>query len=78
MGLLQEAWKQFEQGVMPVDAGDVQRQEMRRAFFAGAWTVHCELMRIGQDHITEAEGQAVLTDLHREFVHYQQRIGNGE
>ena len=34
--LMAEQWDQFARAVLPRDAGATQRQEMRRAFYAGA------------------------------------------
>lgn len=34
--LVAEKWDEFARQVMPKDASSVQRQEMRRAFYAGA------------------------------------------
>ncbi len=39
ISLLDHQWRSFEAEVIPLAAGDVQRQEMKRAFFAGAQAV---------------------------------------
>jgi hypothetical protein len=36
MNTIQEAWESFERAVVPIDAPPIQRQEMRKAFYAGA------------------------------------------
>lgn len=33
--VIEEQWKQFSERVLPLAAGDIQRSEMKRAFFAG-------------------------------------------
>lgn len=37
--LLHDLWRSFENEVIPLAASDVQRQEMKRAFYAGAQAV---------------------------------------
>ena len=37
-----------------------QKEEMRKAFFAGAWTVHSATAEIGEPHVSEAQGVAYL------------------
>ena len=34
--MLKEQWESFNREVIPSDAGPIQREEMRRAFYAGA------------------------------------------
>jgi hypothetical protein len=43
--ILLDEWLKFEKAVMPEDASDVQRREMCRAFYAGAW---CLLNLMGE------------------------------
>jgi hypothetical protein len=42
--LLAEQWASFEAGVMPLDAPDIQRKEMRCAFYGGAAALYHILM----------------------------------
>lgn len=39
MMTLDECWKKYELMAIPDDAGSVQRREMRRAFYAGAYSL---------------------------------------
>ena len=41
---IEEAWLDFSRKCLPVTAGPVQRQEMRRAFYAGAMGLYSHLM----------------------------------
>jgi hypothetical protein len=36
-GQMFDEWKSYERDVVPAEANDVQREECRRAFYAGAW-----------------------------------------
>jgi hypothetical protein len=40
------AWASFRDRVIPKDAGPIQLQEMRRAFYAGAWALHTSMNAI--------------------------------
>jgi len=43
---LADEWRDFEIRVLPIDAPEVQRIEMRRAFYAGAHVLFCGLINI--------------------------------
>lgn len=61
---VEEGWRQFEAGVLGPGIGDVQRREMRRAFFAGAFVIMDTLaasMSEG-DEMTEGD-ERVMIDL---------------
>ncbi len=66
---VRELWGSFEREVVPDDAGPVQREEMRRSFYAGAFGVFCEL--IGRDH-TEVS----LKRLEQEMRSYAKTVGH--
>jgi hypothetical protein len=73
---LAESWESFERAVIPADAGPVQRQEMRRAFYAGAWSILCSVRHIGgNDSISEQDGAAMLESLVRECERFKSWVG---
>ena len=39
-----DEWQSYERDVMPAGAADVQREECRRAFYAGAWACFCAVL----------------------------------
>ena len=41
---IDQAWRSYSERVIPAHAGAVQRQEMRRAFYAGATTLLASIM----------------------------------
>lgn len=61
---VQEAWESFAKAVLPRDCSAVQKQEMRRAFHAGAFVV-LDVMSAdmsNEDHMTAGDEQ-ILVDL---------------
>lgn len=68
---VEEGWRAFEGKVLSATVGDVQRREMRRAFFAGAFIimdVMADAMS-GDDEMTEDDEQ-VMIDLAMEREMY--------
>lgn len=47
MPTIGESWDLYVRDVMPADAGPEQIQEMRRAFYAGTWTMLCFAREMG-------------------------------
>jgi hypothetical protein len=43
-GVMFEEWRSYDRDVVPSTAGDVQREECRRAFYAGAWAAFCAVL----------------------------------
>lgn len=66
-----EEWQGFEATVLAKDALQIQRDEMRMAFFAGAWMVVCQTERMGEDDVSELEGMAQITALRDECREFQ-------
>lgn len=58
---VQEEWLGFSGMVFSKQKpSDVQMEEMRRAFFAGAWAMFCGMKEIGEPDVSEEEGMAHL------------------
>lgn len=72
-----ESWLSFWKAVAPPDASDTQKTEMRRAFYAGAWAVMCQVRRVGDDDVPEDAGVRHLESLHQECRAFQQLIKEG-
>jgi len=60
-----DAWKSYESKVVPAEAGDVQRQECRRAFMAGALFVLLAIDELGA--LGDEAAIAGLQALHQEL-----------
>ena len=66
-----QAWASFEKAVLPRNCSDVQRQEMRRAFYAGAMIIFdtVALAMSHEDEMTAGDEQ-VMIDLAMEREEY--------
>ncbi|WP_088893147.1 hypothetical protein [Leptolyngbya ohadii] len=73
---IRQKWQQFERSVMPIDASPIQKQEMRRAFYAGAFALLDIVAQIGSDEsISEEAGALLLDKIEAELKAFQARIG---
>ena len=61
-----EQWEEFAKAVLRPGTPDVQRREMRRAFYAGVASTLTQCQRIGEDDVHEDEGCLYLTALTEE------------
>ncbi len=76
--LMAEEWDKFARGVLPVGCPAVQKQEMRRAFYAGAQSI---LFRVIQSFAPESEPTdadlRIMEDLHRELQSFAKLVQDG-
>jgi hypothetical protein len=72
---IEKEWLDFERRVMPKNAPAVQRQEMRRAFYAGVSTALIMAFALGDDDASEDEGAAVLESMHQECIEFAAQVG---
>ncbi len=77
MNSVKEAWESFEAAVIPEDAPAVQRSEMRRAFYAGAWAMLMGCSSIGETSVTEEEGVAMLESWKKECERFYLMMNMG-
>lgn len=79
--LIGDAWGDFERKMLdPLSASQLQRSEMRRAFYAGAAAVFYGIsaqLAPGGGEPTEAE-LAIADDLHAEIQLWADRLARGE
>lgn len=73
--LIASKWDQFDALVMPPGAPDRQRQEMKKAFYAGAEAMFRIQYGIGDPGVTEDEGCAVLDSITTEMLEFAERLG---
>ncbi len=74
---VRDAWKSFRDEVIPADAPPVQIQEMRRAFYAGVWTMLTACWEITDDSVSVAEGIARLESWSQECRSFQADVLKG-
>lgn len=57
MGRIEKEWNSYRLAVIPAGAGEIQIEECKRAFYAGAATLHHELMEMLSpgDETTDAD-----------------------
>ena len=77
MNTIAEQWALFERAVMPKDAPPVQRQEMRRAFYAGAEAMLRMQWGIGDKAVSEDAGMAMMEGWHDECRRFAQQVATG-
>lgn len=66
-----EAWEGFSKAILPANCSDVQHQEMRRAFYAGAFIIFDTVSEAmsHEDEMTDGDEQ-VMIDLTLEREEY--------
>lgn len=70
-----EEWLGFAAMVIPsVPEQHVQYIEMKKAFFAGAWSIQAAIVEIGQPHVTEEEGCKHLDKLAAECEAFKSQM----
>jgi hypothetical protein len=76
--LMAEQWDQFARAVLPLNTPAVQRQEMRRAFYAGAQSI---LFRVIESFAPDSEPTEadllLMDDLHRELSDFAEAVKEG-
>lgn len=77
MTSIREQWDSFDVAVVPKGCSALQRQEMRRAFYAGAESVLALFFDIGGDHVSEDEGVVRLERFHEECRTFARDVEEG-
>ena len=77
MNTVQEQWESFASLVIPKNAPPVQRQEMRRAFYAGAEAMMRIQWAIGGEGISEQAGIQILEGCSDELKRFAQQVAQG-
>lgn len=65
---VREAWAGFSELIGLTNAGEIQKREMQKAFYAGAFFMLTEFSAIGDDEVSEREGVKRLEALRNEIV----------
>ena len=77
MNTILEQWNLFEELVVPKYANQVQRQEMRRAFYAGAGGMMRIQWQVGDESMSELAGVAILEGCRDELQMFGMHVLNG-
>lgn len=78
MNTLQAEWERLEREVMPVNAPEVQRKEMKRAFYMGAFSVLKLMDRMAEQDISEEAGSLMISGWHDEVQLFAAQIRSGQ
>jgi len=75
---LADQWQDFEKRVLPADAGEVQRIETRRAFYAGAQALLCGLLNMFEpDHGPTEEDLKAMDSIKAELDQFAADVKGG-
>jgi hypothetical protein len=70
-----EMWADYQRNVLPPDAGEIQVQECRRAFYAGAHAMYTDCTwGIGDPSVPERVGEAHLEKIHDELQAFKRDV----
>jgi len=76
--LMAEQWNEFSRQIIHKDAPEIQKREMRRAFYAGAQSI---LFRVIESFAPESEPTdedlKIIEDLHQELQDFAKRVQQG-
>lgn len=78
MRTIADQWALFERAVMPKDAPAVQRQEMRRAFYAGCEGMLRLQFEIGAKSVSEDAGVRIIEGWHDECRRFAAAVATGK
>lgn len=72
---IEEEWKGFSSMIFKkLDPSQVQIDETKQAFFAGAWAILCALNEVGEPHISEDQGVAYFEERQAEGKAFYQDL----
>ena len=73
-----EMWESFARSVFAgLDIGDIQRQEMKRAFMAGCWGVLMVAMGVGEPDVDESGAVAHLEQMKADLEAFYRDVKGG-
>ena len=59
-------WDEYADLCVPENASELQRQETRRAFYGGVWSVYCCVKLIATDAVGPADAHAFMATIEDE------------
>ncbi|MEH2029827.1 MAG: hypothetical protein V7K67_09145 [Nostoc sp.] len=76
MNTLEQEWLNYASKVLPKGCPPVQKQETRRAYYAGIWTLLQMVKELGDDEVSEEQGAQELEKLEEECVSFMSQVGS--
>lgn len=77
MRTIADLYVRFERDMVPLDAGREQRQETKRAFYAGVLALLVLEMQIAEDNLSDEAGAAILEGIGQECVAFKDAVLEG-
>ena len=72
---IEQEWHGFAKMIFQdCSVSTTQVTEMKKAFFAGAWTIVTAMNEIGEPHVSEAEGVQYFEDRDKECREFKKRM----
>lgn len=71
---IEECWHEFANMVLPPNVSNLQREEMKKSFYAGAWSMFSMFDRVGQPDISEAAAVVWLGERRQEAIDYANKV----
>lgn len=76
--LVRDGWQTYAEKILPANAPSVQKQETRRAFYAGAWELLMCMQHLGEPDVSEDAGVEVLEATKREIETFVAKVGTSD
>lgn len=76
MNTIQEQWDSFQKMAIPEYAPDIQKTEMKRAFYAGAMAMTGIYMMVSEDSINEETALGIIDGCYKEFKMFINTVEN--
>lgn len=77
MKTVRSEWDDFAKAVLPPDCFPVQRQEMRRAFYAGARSMLSLMSQMADESPDEESGVKMVETLNQELRRFNEDVKGG-
>ncbi|MEM9369271.1 MAG: hypothetical protein AAGD07_25095 [Planctomycetota bacterium] len=72
---IEQEWQGFARMVIPnAKRGEVMYDEMKKAFFAGAWALRTAMEEIGEPHVSEEEAVEYLEGIADECLAFKSQV----
>lgn len=72
---IDDEWKGFSEMVFRnTKPSETQISEMKKSFFAGAWSMFNAIEEIGEPHVSESEGFSFLEARRKECIEFKNKM----
>lgn len=71
---IEEEWQGYSDMIFRGEVSDTQREETKKAFFAGAWAIFAATEFMGTDDVTESQAFEYLEARRAECLEFKNKI----